>query len=216
MSVVDQAAGSTTATSTPRAPISGHLGRAQQELLALLGGYAAAAALVGAARPCASGRLAVRDCWVDYSPNCLRLESWPLGTRDPVTLATVRWRDVAAHGKTLPAQLRADLLTKVADHVAATEAWRQFSSAHGHYPWRDRYASNEEYASARAHWEARWCSYVDASKQLQRELSELVELSLPLAYAGVSGELPTRGQTSGRSPLPPLPPLPRLPRGVGV
>lgn len=176
------------------------LSRDQQQLLGAAGAALAASALLDKMRErttleggCSAPQ---PNCWISYNRKAIRLEDHSGFSEaieaaagadqqawrrvKPEILVKVTWAEAAAHGAALPASLRRELdVVRKAEH-AEDRSWSEFSTAHGGWPWRRRFANDEEHQVAAAEWEQAYSQHLSAIYGLWERRKVAVMRALPL------------------------------------
>lgn len=174
--------------------------RDQQQLLGAAGAALAASALLDKMRErttleggCSAAQ---PNCWISYNRKAIWLEDHSgfseaikaVAGADqqawrrvkPEILVKVTWAEAAAHGAALPASVREELdVVRKAEH-AEDRSWSEFSTARGGWPWRRRFASNEEHQVAAAEWDTAYSQHLSAIYGLWERRKVAVMRALPL------------------------------------
>jgi len=175
------------------------LTRDQQQLLGAAGSGLAASALLDEMRErttleggCSAPQ---PNCWISYNRKAIWLEDHSgfgeamkaAGTdKDawrrirPEILVKVTWAEAAAHGAALPAQLRQELDTLRRTERAEDRSWSEFSDARGGWPWRRRFATDEEHRTAEAEWDEAYGKHLTALRDLWDRRKVAIARALPL------------------------------------
>lgn len=181
------------------------LNRDQQNLLGALGSAMAAAALLDHLRDRGTleGGCSVSqdNCWINYNRRAVWLEdhsefSAALRSADDVTAADgatqawrrirpkvvlkVTWAQAAAYGATLPQELRTELDSLRRIEREENRAWWEFSNERGGWPWRRRFATDEEHQAAQTEWDAAYSKHLVTLREAWDRQKAAVARALPL------------------------------------
>lgn len=180
------------------------LNRDQQQLIGSLGASMAADALVDRLRERGTlegGRSATQPgCWINYNRNAVWLEDHSAfsaamrATGDdsatdatqawrqirPKVVLKVTWSEVAAYGASLPQELRIELDTLRRTERDENRSWSEFSTERGGWPWRRRYATDEEHKAAETEWDAVYGRHLVALREVWDRQKEAIARALPL------------------------------------
>ena len=175
------------------------LTRDQQQLLGAAGSGLAASALLDEMRErttleggCSASQ---PNCWISYNRKAIWLEDHSgfgeamkaAGTdKDawrrirPEILVKVTWAEAAAHGASLPAQLRQELDTLRRTERAEDRSWSEFSHARGGWPWRRRFSTDDEHQAAQAEWDEAYGTHLSKLHDLWGRRKVAIARALPL------------------------------------
>jgi hypothetical protein len=180
------------------------LNRDQQQLLGSLGAGMAADALLDGLRERGTlegGRSADQaGCWINYNRKAVWLEDhseFSAALRaagdDSATDATQAWRRIrpkivlkvtwaqaAAYGATLPHELRTELRTLRRTERDENRTWWEFSNERGGWPWRHRFATDEEHKTAETEWDAAYSKHLTALREVWDRQKVAIARALPL------------------------------------
>lgn len=175
------------------------LPRDQQQLLGSLGPSMAADALLDRLRERGTlegGRSASQEgCWISYNRKAVWLEDHAgfseaieaAGTDKeawrrikPKVVLKVTWAQAAAYGATLPQELRTELDTLRRTERDENRSWSEFSDARGGWPWRRRFATDEEHQAAEAEWDSVYGKHRVALRQVRARQKAAIARALPL------------------------------------
>lgn len=175
------------------------LDRDQQNLLGALGSAMAADALLDRLRERGTlegGRSAPQEgCWINYNRKAVWLEDHSgfseamkaAGTDKeawrrirPKVVLKVTWAEAAAYGATLPQELRTELDTLRCNERDENRSWSEFSDARGGWPWRRRFASDEEHQEAQAEWDEVYGKHLVALRDVRDRQKAAIARALPL------------------------------------
>ena len=135
------------------------------------------------------------NCWIGYNRKAIWLEDHSgrgeaikaAGTdKDawrrirPEILVKVTWAEAAAHGAALPASLREELETLRRTERAEDRSWSVFSDARGGWPWRRRFATDEEHAAAQSEWDQAYRKHLTVLRDVWDRRKVAIERALPL------------------------------------
>lgn len=95
-------------------------------------------------------------------------------------MLTVAWAQAAAYGAALPCELRTELQVLRRTERAEDLAWWDFSNERGGWPWRRRFATDEEHEAAEAEWDAAYSKHLVALSELRNRLKVTMARALPL------------------------------------
>jgi len=116
--------------------------------------------------------------WVQYNSTGVRLEDW---SRQPTSiLVSLKWTHAAAHGATLPGDLRDELASLRRSETAEAVKWWEFSNECGGFPHRRRFESDQDHEAAEQAWEIAWTSHITENSRLRAALKHAVARALPL------------------------------------
>lgn len=182
------------------------LNRDQQQLLGSLGAGMAADALLDRLRERGTlegGRSATQaGCWINYNRKAVWLEdhsefsaalraagdasaadaTQALRQIRPKVMLKVTWAQAAAYGGTLPQELRAELDTLRCAERAENRTWWEFSNERGGWPWRRRFATDEEHKRAETEWDAAYSKHLTALRELRESQKAAIARALPLTF----------------------------------
>lgn len=180
------------------------LSRDQQKLLGTLGAGTVADALLDRIRhrdTFEGGRSAPQPgCWISYNRKAVRLEDHaeiyaalrstgtqvatadvqPWRRMKPAVLVQVTWVEAAAHGASLPADLRDELATLQRTASDENRFWWDYSNERGGWPHRRRFKTDEEHETAQAEWDAAYRKHIRALSDLGDRQKAAVARALPL------------------------------------
>lgn len=180
------------------------LNRDQQQLLGSLGAGMAADALLDRLRERGTlegGRSATQaSCWINYNRKAVWLEdhsefsaalraAGDAGATDatqawrqikPKVVLKVTWSQAAAYGGTLPHELRTELDTLRRTERDENRDWWEFSNARGGWPWRHRFATDEEHKVAETEWDAAYSRHLTALREVWDRQKAAIARALPL------------------------------------
>lgn len=181
------------------------LNRDQQQLLGSLGAGMAADALLDRLRERGTlegGRSAPKaGCCINYNRKAVWLEdhsefsaalraAGDAGATDAATQAwrqirpkvvlKVTWAQAAAYGATLPHELRTELDTLRRTERDENHDWWEFSNARGGWPWRHRFATDEEHKVAETEWDAAYSRHLTALREVWDRQKAAIARALPL------------------------------------
>lgn len=180
------------------------LNRNEQRLLGALGAGMAADALLDRLRERGTlegGRSAAQaGCWINYNRKAVWLEdhsefsaAFRAAGADSATDATQAWRRIrpkvvlkvtwtqaAAYGATLPHQLRTELVALRQIASEESRAWWESSSERGGWPWRRRFATDEEHKAAETEWDTAYSKHLTALGELRDRQKTAIARALPL------------------------------------
>lgn len=180
------------------------LNRDQQQLLGSLGAGMAADALLDRLRERGTlegGRSASQaGCWINYNRKAVWLEdhsefsaalraAGDAGATDatqawrqirPKVVLKVTWAQAAAYGAALPRELRAELDTLRRTERDENRDWWEFSNARGGWPWRHRFATDEEHRVAETEWDAAYSKHLAAVREVWDRQKAAIARALPL------------------------------------
>ena len=184
--------------------MSGMLNRDQQHLLGALGAGMAADALLDRLRERGTlqgGRSAPQEgCWINYNRKAVWLEDhseFSAALRAagddsatdtvqawrrirPKVVLKVTWTEAAAHGATLPQELRTELDTLRRTDRDEDRNWSDFSNARGGWPWRRRFDSDAEHQEAQVEWDAAYSKHIAALRDVWDCQKAAISRALPL------------------------------------
>lgn len=179
------------------------LNRDQQQLLGSLGAGMAADALLDRLRERGTlegGRSAPQEnCWISYNRKTVWLEdhsefsaalraAGDAGATDatqtwrrikPTVVLKVTWAQAAAYGATLPRELRSELDTLRRTERDENLGWWEFSNARGGWPWRHRFATDEEHRVAETEWDAAYSRHLTALREVWDRQKAAIGRALP-------------------------------------
>lgn len=179
------------------------LNRDQQQLLGSLGAGMAANALLDRLRERGTlegGRSAPQEnCWISYNRKTVWLEdhsefsaalraAGDAGATDatqtwrrikPTVVLKVTWAQAAAYGATLPRELRSELDTLRRTERNENLGWWEFSNARGGWPWRHRFATDEEHRVAETEWDAAYSRHLTALREVWDRQKAAIGRALP-------------------------------------
>jgi hypothetical protein len=179
------------------------LNRDQQQLLGSLGAGMAADALLDRLRERGTlegGRSATQaGCWINYNRKAVWLEdhsefsaalreAGDAGATDatqawrqikPKVVLKVTWAQAAAYGGTLPHELRTELDTLRRTERDENRGWWEFSDARGGWPWRHRFATDEEHKVAETEWDAAYSRHLTALREVWDRQKAAIARALP-------------------------------------
>lgn len=181
------------------------LNREQQRLLGSLDAGMAADALLDRLRERGTlegGRSAPQaGCWINYNRKAVWLEdhsefsaalraAGDAGASDAATqewrrirlqvVLKVTWAQAAAYGATLPRELLAELDTLRRGEREENRDWWEFSNERGGWPWRSRFASDEEHWVAEAEWDAGYNKHLTTVREVWDRQKAAIARALPL------------------------------------
>lgn len=137
------------------------------------------------------------NCWISYNRKAIWLEdhsgfgeAMRAAGADkgvwrrikPEVLVKVTWAEAAAHGAALPASLRQELETLRRMQRAEDRSWSEFSTARGGWPWRRRFATDEEHQVAQTEWDEAYSKHLSALRDLWDKTRDAVGRALPLIH----------------------------------
>ena len=147
------------------------------------------------------GRSAPQDgCWINYNRKAVWLEDHsefsaamraPADARAadatqawrrirPKVVLKVTWAEAAAYGTSLPQELRTELDTLRRTERDENRSWSEFSDERGGWPWRRRFASDEEHKACEAEWDAVYGKHLVALREVWDRQKEAIARALPL------------------------------------
>ncbi|ABL79289.1 MULTISPECIES: hypothetical protein [unclassified Nocardioides] len=180
------------------------LNREQQHLLGSLGAGMTADALLDRLRERGTlegGRSAPQDgCWINYNRKAVWLEDHSefsaalraaadASAADatqawrrirPKVVLKVTWAEAAAYGTRLPQELRTELDTLRRTERDENRIWSEFSDERGGWPWRRRYATDEEHKAAETEWDAVYGKHLVALREVWDRQKAAIARALPL------------------------------------
>lgn len=180
------------------------LSRDQQKLLGSLGAGTVADALLDRIRDrdtFEGGRSAPQPgCWISYNRKAVRLEdhaeiyaalrtagtegatadTQPWRRMKPTVVVQVTWVEAAAHGASLPTDLRDELATLQRTASDENRFWWDYSNERGGWPHRRRFKTNEEHETAQAEWDTAYGKHIRALSELGDRQKAAIARALPL------------------------------------
>lgn len=180
------------------------LSRDQQKLLGTLGAGTVADALLDRIRDRGTfegGRSAPHPgCWISYNRKAVRLEdhaeiyaalrstgtegatadTQPWRRMKPTVVVQVTWVEAAAHGASLPADLRDELATLQRTASDENRFWWDYSNERGGWPHRRRFKTDAEHETAQAEWDTAYGKHIRALSDLRDRQKAAIARALPL------------------------------------
>lgn len=180
------------------------LSRDQQKLLGTLGAGTVADALLDRIRDRGTfegGRSATHaGCWITYNRKAVRLEdhseiyaalraagtegasdgNQPWRRMKPTIVVKVTWVEAAAHGASLPPDLRDELATLVRAERDENRSWWDYSNERGGWPHRRRFNSAAEHQVVQAEWDTVYGKHIRALGDLWDRQKAAIARALPL------------------------------------
>ncbi|MDP3949625.1 MAG: hypothetical protein Q8Q19_03090, partial [Microbacterium sp.] len=92
----------------------------------------------------------------------------------------VTWAEAAAYGARVPQELRTELDTLRRTERNEYRSWSDFSDERGGWPWRRRFATDEEHKAAETEWDAVYGKHLVALREVRDRQKAAIARALPL------------------------------------
>lgn len=98
----------------------------------------------------------------------------------PTVVVQVTWVEAAAHGTSLPADLRDELATLQRTASDENRFWWDYNNERGGWPHRRRFKTDEEHETAQAEWDTAYGKHIRTLSELRDRQKAAIARALPL------------------------------------